>query len=1350
MAKSDLIAIISIDEDNSPFVAGDKINIWYDSATESTIVVEHEQNTLVAGTDVSNAGDGGDFETAQPWTPDVEISTSFFFSGTRAAGAVTRSSTTSHTNTYSAKYLAPDAYAPIIKQSVTAYVVGEAFTVSCWVYTPSATPISLTGTATLAIASDPNVFPGTTLGRITQTSDPVVTVTACTDTWKEVKAKFTVNAANGGTVGVVLKLNTNSADPTGGILYIDDFHITSDNGYTTGVSDITSGPDLKDLTALTLDTQKGFINGSPRNTWQGGFQFCTGTTQTYFTGTMLSPSFPYTTRVNSLNNYACQAHVCDIFYDPTEIVITNASTSLSSDGTITIKAYSTAGFGTIAYFLNPTGLPEFNTTGGQTSGTFTNLSPGRYIVWMVDEQGCNTPADLRVHASVANEPQPELTNTYSEKYRVDYTDIQNVVASRVSIFERNFNGAYLQVNSGDPPFIRESSNTNVNNKFNSIVHTNCTLNLASERDLQYIGLFSQDDRKFQIRHERPVGTEIWRGLLVPSIFSEPFTQGAPYITTIRGTDGLQELGSADFLDRDGNPYSGVTSLILILSNILDRLDLALPIRVAANISNATHSGVLPFEETLIDVDGFYENDGTPWDCSRVLQSIIESFGAKIVQDGGYWNIIRVEEQYETYNVRLYTSAGVFSSTSTYNPILIISDPSLRINSAFAKGDHILEMVPSYGKVTIHHILFPRGSLLKGYQFNKLDERIEDSLLTFIGWGIFRTGPVSVFRLDSGQKDIGLVKEADLREMFLKNTQSAPSGVGNYIWIGNNYGLIKGSVKPGQLTEKTKSSVLAIGNLIDGNEVTLTSDVYDIVFSDVDKFSFGFDYIINLIPSTIRTMPPWWIRVGWSLKFGEQFYSKGNNGWSTNTAYQWNYIFEDKYGQHNSLNVKDIVLPGTAGVTTNRGVSVSIKIEGAETINATSSATLKGITTVYKETGYKVRVKDSGDNYVRYFVLSSGTRTGVYPVEEEPNDYHATTNPCFWAIESTLIDEFEWSVSVITIDNVALLFYPNGSEVETSEELVRINNKNYKEELEIVLEAGDAAVGDIHSKEYIYRNVFLDTYDNYMNEWTRDNVSESLTLQEILMKSIVAQYRTPTFKFSGTLIGFSDINFLTTIKHTLAAPTLTLTNEEFTGSASSWANTGSGTSWAYDSNDVAVSLSGAVDSKYFGQSLTGYAGQRISVEYLITRTVSTGVRGDWFVCALISGGVVVQEIVLVNDMVADSSFTDVIKFSFANDFDTIAFYVRNIAGTADCTYDVDYFRVVAQSVIRYYTPNYLTLNDKDNEYSGEWMQILPVVASTDTTIDDSGEGNTDTEGGGGRVGGATGGDFNFDFNADFLI
>lgn len=1265
-------------------VAGDKVYTYWDDSANA-IVAKLENFTPVSGSNLGLWGDSGNYETAESGWLGAETGKE-----TLIPGNLVRSNTVAHAGTYSAKYTAPStSTGQFIFQK--ANITGQPYLYcSAWVYIPSGSPLCAGGTIGFYTPPTSSVY-----------VSPIIsaTVADCTDTWFQITGAISVLFDSNPFISIKLS-GANSI--TNGVIYIDEFFINEDQGSTSVITTLTDGPILPDLAENDVYHSSGsFDNGR----WVSGYAPCVGFTLNRFHGYLIASEFPYAIRNQLTNHTSCgyiPQWVCDIVWVGTP-VITAASSYFAADGSVTVEAASNGG--NVRYF-NGTYKPSY-TEASDNQGVFNNLVGGAtYTLWAIDEVDCGTFVNVTIPYGIANEPIPTAPNTYAEKYRMDYKDTQNAVTRRVSIYERNFNGTVVEVKGGTPPFVRELSRATVNDKFDPIRETFATVNLIAERNFQFIGLFSQDDRKFQVRYENPAGTGVWRGYVVPSTFSEPYSQAPPYVTSLQVTDGLAELSNLEFKDRDGNKYTGLMTLIKIVSEILYKLDLELSIRIAANISEANHNGIKPFEETQYDANDFYDDEA--WKCDRVLKAILIPLGAKLVQEDGYWNIVRVEEQTATYNTRIYNSDGTFNTTGTKNPVVDISTPSLGINSVFAEGGHLLTVTPAYGKIKINHKLFPKLSVLKNYSFKNFDTLSG----LFDGWNVDKVNVPAVV----SQGDIEVGEPAIQFERF---DTVDPSG-------GQRY-------------------------------VVLTSTPQTLYFNSSDSFTFSFDYRINtskkdrngndIDEDSLRDGFgfPRWVRIGYSIKCGT-FYYNHVVGWTETVAFQWNYIWEEQ--KDKTLNFKiDRFAPKEFDLGRFMPFTVSFWVEGGESNDFQSQAALEGIATLTKPIGYKIKGYVSNAFY--YYELKSGTEATSWPDIVRPTvDYHASTNAVYWELVQANGRQYE--IGSILIDNVIFNIYPSNKPIKETEELEFVN-QNFKEDYTLELEGGDVTSELINSKAYIYRNFFYDQDDRYTDQWTRAAVTGELTsIQNILLKSYKNQYRWPTFKFSGSMVGFTDLGFMTTLKHTQTAPSLSLTNEEFTGSATGWSNSDTGTSWAYDSNDVQVTLSGATDSKLFGQSLTGYAGQRISIEYSITRSSSTGIRGDWFVVAMTQGGNVVQEVVLEDNMVYDGTWGRLLRFSFDNDFDAIHFYVRSIHETGTATYDVDYFRLVPLNIVRYFVPDQMSIDDKNNLHSGEWTQLIPVVFSADPTIDDTGEGNTGSESGGGGGTGGSGGDYNNDYNSDYNI
>lgn len=226
-------------------------------------------------------------------------------------------------------------------------------------------------------------------------------------------------------------------------------------------------------------------------------------------------TFPYAEKVSTPNSFQCASVVCDLQF--TSSTSEPATDITMPDGSILVEATSSNGI--VKYSLNR----DFNyATEGQVSGSFFGLLPGTYTVLAKDEVGCSAQVTVNVN----------VPDFYNVKYRLQYTDLKGNL-SRADILERGYLGEVVHVKGTGDPVLIEAVDISTN-KFVPVIPSTLTLNLISESNFFFRDLFTQDDRKYQIRHYKDFGNT------VPSFI--PAT--------------LEDIGDWDE-DTAGNPWSGL-------------------------------------------------------------------------------------------------------------------------------------------------------------------------------------------------------------------------------------------------------------------------------------------------------------------------------------------------------------------------------------------------------------------------------------------------------------------------------------------------------------------------------------------------------------------------------------------------------------------------------------------------------------------------------------------------------------------------------------------------------------------------------------------------------------------------
>src|SRR5690606_4662010 len=266
----------------------------------------------------------------------------------------------------------------------------------------------------------------------------------------------------------------------------------------------------------------------------------------------------------------------------------------------------------------------------------------------------------------------------NEHYRFVWTPLDtgrnSVRQSRIRIYEREYIGSVVEKTfAGVVPFnLFKPKKGDLNDKFHPIHPTNATLTMMSTEDYEWLPLYTYDDKKFRVDYEVDTGGGfelVWSGFHVPSVYVEPFV-AAPYPVSLTFTDNLEILNAEPFTDEDGNQIDGEQKIIKVISFILKKTGLALPIRSGINIYETNHNTTAsddPLDQTYVDT-ACYRRDGEPFTCAEVLEALLRPFGARILQASGQWVIEEIDRATASYAYRVFDFNGDYSSNGTFDPI----------------------------------------------------------------------------------------------------------------------------------------------------------------------------------------------------------------------------------------------------------------------------------------------------------------------------------------------------------------------------------------------------------------------------------------------------------------------------------------------------------------------------------------------------------------------------------------------------------------------------------------------------------------------------------------------------------
>jgi len=1117
----------------------------------------------------------------------------------------------------------------------------------------------------------------------------------------------------------------------------DDQHFVikkEDNPGAT-ITTITSGPNLGvlNISQYTNCHQPpdgpGRVNTSIR---YSNYAICYGNDKSDFKSNPNNPGFPYFERQITEDSPYCLINpnpddpptiVCDIAFIGIPNIINYPINKDDYTGRFSVHAESS--HADISYPIKYTFgnyYPNYNSitnTTGEFIGTINfPIYPGKYDVYAYDRYNCIAVCKVIVSLD---------PTSFQTLYRQEFKDIQSLVTSRVDINQSQYLGIiHEEISDGGSPIELNKVSGDNNDKFSVLRQVNLIISLISTNNFRFIGLYSQNDRKYMANYYKPIGTELFRGFVIPSIYKEPFIS-TPYPVSISITDALPTLSDYDFVDNSGNTIIGNLTLIQIIMICLNKLNLGIGVKSSINKYCSGMSTGLnddPLDQTYLDVSTFYDDDLTPLKCDEVLVAVLKPFGAEIIQANGWWNIVECESKTDTYNFRTFDKDGVkiSSGNGSFSPLIEVISPGTQNGISYSDRNQYLEIIPAYGKITILNQLKLKNSLFS----RTLDK----------GW-----------------------------QAILLYITTATVGFYDEISGDGSSTIINGVIADNSKKNKFKGFTVNDIDTSIGQFVLISSD--DFVFTTLnDSVRINFDYrhildqayddIDPLDPIvTAKAIDPKWVKLKWTLylAFGGNVYKYSERiGWNTFNSgfYVRNEILIDKFSTEFSSFSRDIELPSFSEAT-EVSMRLLFEIDGGYTRDFSSEADLKQIPTGVLPLGTKVK-GTVGSELIVYYNLVAGTAATSSPDIIRPNDYSDAPpiNQVYWKREES--DGLIIPVKRIDLQKVIVTLYPNGKVPLGSETISVVNDPFYKENLNVNLICSDLPTNIIHKE--IYNSYFKLVDGTPTRNWSRTGISENTTIQQILMKSLVNQYNKPTWKLSGSFVDPDNVlGLLNSVKISTIPANIELTDPDFDNLPNTWDNYGpTGTEWDTFTAEVDFLLV-IENSKYFvpSDNINIPGGTRLSFDLQLIRTLtdSENLRTDNLRIVLLKDGIIVQSVIAVSGMYYDDTFKKTIRFNALVDADNVGFYIENSIGTSGTAhYQMIYFRLKALTVVRYFATNSLTINDRNNDISADLYQLIPALSSTDPDIDDTGGGETDPGDGSGGGSGSFNGAYSTGFSGDF--
>jgi hypothetical protein len=250
---------------------------------------------------------------------------------------------------------------------------------------------------------------------------------------------------------------------------------------------------------------------------------------------------------------------------------------------------------------------------------------------------------------------------YGLKYTITQL-LRDETLLKVEIHEKDYTGA---LKTYEAVSINLESNSSGDEPLPSIISSQLNVSfIVSEADsaVTFPDLLSFDDRKYFVKLYNGV-TLLWSGFLFNDYVSLPFTTGFVQVDIV-AIDGLSLLEYSQFNNVDSISVNSLIRIIDVISQCINIIDYPDPISMITSCSyyaegmfdRGDATGDEPFSQSYIylrDLQGktYYE----------VLENIVSSFGCRLFQSDGQWQILAINEMAQA--TRYYTQYFLYPTVS---------------------------------------------------------------------------------------------------------------------------------------------------------------------------------------------------------------------------------------------------------------------------------------------------------------------------------------------------------------------------------------------------------------------------------------------------------------------------------------------------------------------------------------------------------------------------------------------------------------------------------------------------------------------------------------------------------------
>ena len=241
------------------------------------------------------------------------------------------------------------------------------------------------------------------------------------------------------------------------------------------------------------------------------------------------------------------------------------------------------------------------------------------------------------------------------------------------------------------------------------------LEASIERDLSELN--TRDEKTFKVEIEKE-GNLVFSGFILPDQSWRSFVTEI-WNLKVKAVCGLASLKNISFAQKNSTGdnlvnFFGRMTAIEIINNCLEKTGLNLPIYVNCQIVYDGWVGHNILSSVYLSVERFFQNKDEPMDCEAILSSVMQIFGATILQYQNSWYIYRskdlTNENPLTTDSKKMLYSLFFGSTYQQNILLDFGGISVgsQINNAEIYHCNENQMIRENSAVSAYQISYQFG------------------------------------------------------------------------------------------------------------------------------------------------------------------------------------------------------------------------------------------------------------------------------------------------------------------------------------------------------------------------------------------------------------------------------------------------------------------------------------------------------------------------------------------------------------------------------------------------------------------------------------------------------------------